>query len=313
MTSSNGNIFRVTGHLCGEFTGPRWISHTKASDAELWCFLWSAWGRWFETLSHPLWRQCNDEDPVPWYIYALLNSDVLTVNYGLLKQKNIRLKSLLLLSVKIVSILGQIMIKLWNMPWGSRLFECSSRSLYGVLWRVYTRENNAVFRLAETTWSRAASSCVSPLFWWWYQDLPGKLSGLSHVGIMTSYIHAQITINSDCHTRLFSTIRHHVSVKINTDQLLSRFAHNCLINQIDTSITKMPMQLRLWHFSILKHALYLPLSSHHSGIFSVVIFFYELLLRLLSAYIRKIWKSWSWTLPTAHTICQIQTPGDCMA
>ena len=42
MTSSNGNIFRVTGHLCGEFTGPRWIPHTKASDAELWCFLWCA-------------------------------------------------------------------------------------------------------------------------------------------------------------------------------------------------------------------------------------------------------------------------------
>ena len=35
MTSSNGNIFRVTGHLCGEFTGPRWIPRTKASDAEL--------------------------------------------------------------------------------------------------------------------------------------------------------------------------------------------------------------------------------------------------------------------------------------
>ena len=38
MTSSNGNIFRVTGHLCGEFTGPRWIPHTKASDAELLMF-----------------------------------------------------------------------------------------------------------------------------------------------------------------------------------------------------------------------------------------------------------------------------------
>ena len=25
MTSSNGNIFRVTGILCGEFTGRRWI------------------------------------------------------------------------------------------------------------------------------------------------------------------------------------------------------------------------------------------------------------------------------------------------
>ena len=38
MTSSNGNIFRVTGHLCGEFTGHRWIPLTKASDGELWCF-----------------------------------------------------------------------------------------------------------------------------------------------------------------------------------------------------------------------------------------------------------------------------------
>ena len=35
MTSSNGSIFRVTGHLCGEFTGPRWIPRTNASDAEL--------------------------------------------------------------------------------------------------------------------------------------------------------------------------------------------------------------------------------------------------------------------------------------
>ena len=29
MTSSNGNIFRVTGHMCGEFTGRRWIPLTK--------------------------------------------------------------------------------------------------------------------------------------------------------------------------------------------------------------------------------------------------------------------------------------------
>ena len=41
MTSSNGNIFRVTGPLCGEFIGHRWIFRTKASDAELWCFIWS--------------------------------------------------------------------------------------------------------------------------------------------------------------------------------------------------------------------------------------------------------------------------------
>ena len=41
MTSWNGNIFGVTDHLCGEFTGHRWIPRTKASDWELWCFLWS--------------------------------------------------------------------------------------------------------------------------------------------------------------------------------------------------------------------------------------------------------------------------------
>ena len=44
MTSSNGSIFRVTGPLCGEFTGHRWIPRTKASDAELWLFsLICAW------------------------------------------------------------------------------------------------------------------------------------------------------------------------------------------------------------------------------------------------------------------------------
>ena len=68
MTSSNGNIFRVTGPLCGEFTGHRWIPLTKNSDAELWCFLWSlnkqlikqSRRRWFETQSCSLWRHCND-------------------------------------------------------------------------------------------------------------------------------------------------------------------------------------------------------------------------------------------------------------
>ena len=64
MTSSNGTIFRVTGPLCGAFTGQRWIPRTKASDTEFWCFLWSAWlskqswGWWFETPSCSLWRHC---------------------------------------------------------------------------------------------------------------------------------------------------------------------------------------------------------------------------------------------------------------
>ena len=38
MTSSSGNFFCVTGHLCGESTGPLWNPLTKASDVELWFF-----------------------------------------------------------------------------------------------------------------------------------------------------------------------------------------------------------------------------------------------------------------------------------
>ena len=41
-TSSNGNIFRVTGPWWRESTSDRWIPLTRASDAELWCALWSA-------------------------------------------------------------------------------------------------------------------------------------------------------------------------------------------------------------------------------------------------------------------------------
>ena len=41
MTSLNENIFRINGPLLGESTGCGWIPLTKASDAELWYFLWS--------------------------------------------------------------------------------------------------------------------------------------------------------------------------------------------------------------------------------------------------------------------------------
>ena len=35
--------FRVTGHLCREFTGQRWIPHTKVIDVELWFFFICVW------------------------------------------------------------------------------------------------------------------------------------------------------------------------------------------------------------------------------------------------------------------------------
>ena len=69
MTSSYASNSRVTGPLCGEFTGHRWIPLTKVSDAELWCFFYlrlnkplsKQWRRrWFETPSRSLWRHYNE-------------------------------------------------------------------------------------------------------------------------------------------------------------------------------------------------------------------------------------------------------------
>ena len=68
MTSSNGYIFRVTGHLCGELIGHRWIPHTKASVTKLWFSFdlrlnkrLSKQSRywWFERPSLSLWRHFN--------------------------------------------------------------------------------------------------------------------------------------------------------------------------------------------------------------------------------------------------------------
>ena len=68
MTSSNGNIFRVTGPLCGEFSGPGEFPTqrpvTRSFDV---CFdlrlikqlSKQPWGWWFETPSWSVWRQRN--------------------------------------------------------------------------------------------------------------------------------------------------------------------------------------------------------------------------------------------------------------
>ena len=73
MMSSNGNIFHVTGHLCGEFTGPGFPTQrpvTRSFDVffdrclNKWLSKQS-WGWWFETPSCPLWRCRNvSQDPV---------------------------------------------------------------------------------------------------------------------------------------------------------------------------------------------------------------------------------------------------------
>ena len=74
MTSSNGSIFRVTGHLCGEFTGHRWIPAQRPVTRSFDVFFdlrlnkrlsKQSWRCWFETLSRPLWRHCNGSAQMP--------------------------------------------------------------------------------------------------------------------------------------------------------------------------------------------------------------------------------------------------------
>ena len=68
MTSSNGNIFRVPGHLCGEFAGYPEFSTQKPVTRSFYVFFdlrlnkrlsKQSWGWWFETPSRPSWRHCN--------------------------------------------------------------------------------------------------------------------------------------------------------------------------------------------------------------------------------------------------------------
>ena len=68
MTSSNWNIFRVSGPSCGEFTGhgefPAQRPETRSFDVFFDLRLNTrlskqSWGWWFETLSRQLWRHCN--------------------------------------------------------------------------------------------------------------------------------------------------------------------------------------------------------------------------------------------------------------
>ena len=68
MTSSNGNIFRVTGPLCGEFTGPGEFPTQRSVTRSFDVFFdlrlnkrlsKQPWGWWFEPPSWSLWRHRN--------------------------------------------------------------------------------------------------------------------------------------------------------------------------------------------------------------------------------------------------------------
>ena len=68
-------LFRVTGPLCGEFTGHQWIPLTRASDAELWCFLCAWIHGWVNNhRAGDLRRHCADYDVTVMYLMPV-NTD----------------------------------------------------------------------------------------------------------------------------------------------------------------------------------------------------------------------------------------------
>ena len=85
MTSSNGNIFRVTGHLCGEFTGPTQRPVTRSFgvffDLRLNKRLSKqSWSWWFEKLWLPLWRHRNEFERVQTTCIAYGNTEYCITN-----------------------------------------------------------------------------------------------------------------------------------------------------------------------------------------------------------------------------------------
>ena len=75
MTSSNGNIFRVTDHLCGKFTGPGEFPAQRPVTRSFDVFFdlrlnkrlsKQPWGWWFETPAWSLWRHRNGSNNAQW-------------------------------------------------------------------------------------------------------------------------------------------------------------------------------------------------------------------------------------------------------
>ena len=68
------NIFRVTGPLCGELTGPRWFPSQRPVTRSFDVFFdlrlnkrlsKQSWGWWLETPSSSLWRHCDGLETCP--------------------------------------------------------------------------------------------------------------------------------------------------------------------------------------------------------------------------------------------------------
>ena len=149
MTSSNGNIFRVTGLLCGEFTGPGEFPTQRPATRSFDVFFDlrlnkrlskqpSGW--WFETPSWSLWRQCNKRHKS-------------RSTFDMTAHKSLHQPLLTICPLKNINV---ILFKIHNFQLKTRWPFCSDLN---VLRMLLSFDN-----VAENT-----HKAVQPCFWWWFK------------------------------------------------------------------------------------------------------------------------------------------------
>ena len=87
MTSSNGNVFRETGHLCGESTGPGEIPTQRPVTWSFGVFFYQCLNKrlsvivrlviWDAIIMHPLWRHYNVYPYLSWLLHLRWSSEVI--------------------------------------------------------------------------------------------------------------------------------------------------------------------------------------------------------------------------------------------
>ena len=136
--SSNGNIFRITGPLCGEFTGP---GEFPTQRPVTWSFdvffelrlnkrlSKQPWGWWFETPPWSLWRQCNvgERFPILWCLQGAIRmqTDRITARLLMMQQSYSSFKEALIVKcsflMKIIPLQSSIMWSgLTGLKWNVR-------------------------------------------------------------------------------------------------------------------------------------------------------------------------------------------------
>ena len=125
MTSSNGNIFHVIGHLCGVFTGHRWSPAQRPVTQSFGVFFdmclnkrlsKQSWCWWFETPSPPWWRHNNE-----WWRYNMEKLFIL-----LFICSNFLHKGQVTRYFDVWFVVS--LYKLFNIQWSGQLFETPWRS-----------------------------------------------------------------------------------------------------------------------------------------------------------------------------------------